>query len=146
LLPNSVSEASLYATNAARYLDRLQELDREIESEISPIRGKGLVTFHDSFPYFARRYGLNIIGVIEPVPEVSPSPRYLSSLYKAIRRNGARCIFTEPQFRSSIAQMVSEDLNLPMATLNTLESGSPDVRAYEIGMRENARTLHRHLK
>jgi zinc transport system substrate-binding protein len=138
--------ATVYSKNAAEYLERLRVLDREIENELAPARGKGLVTFHDSFPYFARRYGLKVVGVIEPVPEISPSPRYLSGLYKTIRQSGATCIFTEPQFRSSIAQMVSEDLNLPMATLNTLESGVPNARAYEIGMRENTRTLRENLR
>jgi len=139
-------KATVYAKNAAAYIERLRALDREIEQELGPVRGRGLVTFHDSFPYFARRYGLKIVGVIEPVPEVSPSPRYMSALYKTIRQSRARCIFIEPQFRSSIAQMVSEDLNLPMATLNTLEAGVPNVRSYEVGMRENARTLRQNLR
>jgi zinc/manganese transport system substrate-binding protein len=139
-------KAPIYAKNATAYIERLRALDREIDKELEPVRGRSLVTFHDSFPYFARRYGLKIVGVIEPVPEVSPSPRYMSALYKTIRQSGAHCIFIEPQFRSSIAQMVSEDLNLPMATLNTLEAGAPNARSYEVGMRENARTLRENLR
>jgi zinc transport system substrate-binding protein len=138
--------AGSFQANGSNYIARLRALDQQLGATLEPVRGQSLVTFHDSFPYFARRYGLNVAGVIERVPEVSPSPRYLADLYKVIRKTGARCIFIEPQFRSSIAQMVAEDLDLPIAALNPLESGPANPRGYEVGMEENARTLLQKLK
>ena len=142
----SPENAELFERNGSNYVAQLQALDQEIRALLGPVQNRSIVTFHDSFPYLARRYGITVAGVIEPTPEISPSPRYLAQLYRTIRQTGVKCIFTEPQFRSSIARMVSEDLNLPMATLNTLESGTATLRSYEIGMRQNAKTLAGKLK
>ena len=139
-------KGDLYVRNGSNYIARLQALDAELEANLAPVRGRSFVTFHDSFAYFARRYELRIPGVIELVPEVSPSPRYLTGLYRVIREAKASCIFIEPQFRSSIAQMVAEDLHLPLGTLNTIESGPANSRSYEVGMQQNGRTLRERLK
>src|SRR5687768_3920512 len=54
--------ADTYARNAAAYVARLHKLDQEIATALAPYRGRPLVTYHDAFPYFARRYGLQVVG------------------------------------------------------------------------------------
>jgi len=95
---------------------------------------------------FARRYGLRVVGVIEEVPDISPSPRTLARLYAKIRETRPKCIFTEPQFPSGLAKTISQDLQVPVAALNTLESGSFTPDSYENGMRENLRVLKEKLR
>ena len=136
----------VYSRNASNYLNRLQALDREIQSGLLPFKGSAIVTFHDSFRYFARRYGLVIAGVIEEVPDVSPSARRLAQLYRTIREKRPKCIFTEPQFPSHLAEQIAKDLNVPIASLNTLETGPLNADSYETGMRENLRVLQEKLK
>jgi zinc transport system substrate-binding protein len=137
---------SEYLQNASNYVARLQTLHEELQSGLAPYQGAGIVTLHDSFPYFARRYGLVVAGVIEETPDVSPSAQDLARLYKVIRKTKPKVIFTEPQFSPRLAYQIGADLKIPVASLNTLETGPLKPDAYEQIMRENLRTLQRTLK
>lgn len=140
------ANAARYATNAAAYVARLQTLDTDLERGITALKHRNIVTFHNAFPYFARRYGLKLAGVVEAVPDISPSPKYLARLGQAIRERDVKVIFTEPQFSQRLADRMSKDLKVPVAELDTLETGQPRATAYEEGMRRNLRVLEQHLR
>ena len=140
------THAETYRQNATRYIARLQALDHDLRDGLAPFKDQPIVTFHDSFSYFARRYGLRVVGVIEEVPDLAPSARTLARLYAKIRETKPKCIFTEPQFPSGLAKTISQDLHVPVAALNTLEIGSFTPDAYESGMRENLKVLTEKLK
>ena len=138
--------AAGYAANAARYVERLHVLDRDLAAALAPAKGYRIVTYHHAFPYFTRRYGLDLIGVIEEVPDVEPSPKYLAVLLKVMREKDVKAIFTEPQFSPKLAQRISRDAKIPVAELDTLEIGPLKPTAYEEGLRRNLNTLLKHLK
>ncbi len=140
-----VNEAG-YTRNAGKYVAQLQKLDEEFSKGLAPFKGKSIITFHDAFPYLARRYGLKIAGVVEQVPDVQPSPRYLSSLNKVIRRDGIKVIFGERQFSMRLPEQIGRDYNVAVAELDTLETGELKPDAYEKGMRNNLRMLEKYLK
>jgi zinc transport system substrate-binding protein len=137
---------SEYSRNASNYVARLQRLDEELRNGLAPFQGSRIITFHDSFPYFMRRYGIEIVGVIEEVPDVSPSPQYLSRLYRIARETKPKAIFTDPEFSTRLARQIGADLKLPVAALNTLETGALKPAAYEELMRKNLQVLQRSLK
>lgn len=139
------TRASAYASNAARYVQRLQALHRETESGLAFAKGAPIVTHHDAFAYFARRYHLRIVGVMEEVPEVTPSAKYLANLQRVIQSERVRVIFAEANHSSKLARQLAADLRLRMAVLDTLESGKPNATAYEDAMRENVRIIRREL-
>ncbi len=134
-------QAKAYETNGRVYSARLDRLDAEIRKETSGLLRRDVVTFHDAFPYFCRRYNFRLAGVIEEVPGASPSPRYLASLSQAIRDQGVKVVFTEPQFNPRLAQQLARDLKLSVAQLDVLETGVLSPTAYEDGMRKNLRSL-----
>jgi zinc transport system substrate-binding protein len=134
-----------YESNSRVYLERLRQLDREIEELLAPVRGQPFVTYHDAFPYLVRRYGLRKAGVVEQIPDVQPSARYLRQLSQMIRKEKVRVIFTEPQFSSRMAARLSRDLRIQLAELDPLETGPMEPAAYEEGMRRNAETLVKYL-
>jgi zinc transport system substrate-binding protein len=138
--------SEIYARNAEDFLERLEVLDAELARALAPLKGAAFVTYHDAFPYFVRRYDLNLAGVIEEVPEVQPSIRYLQQLLEVIREKEVRVIFTEPQFSGRLAGRMSRDLNVPLAELDPLETGPLEAAAYEEGMRRNAATLKEYLQ
>lgn len=140
------ANAEAYTRNAGAYLAKLTQLDDEIRVEIRKLLHRQVVTFHDAFPYFCRRYGLELVGVIEEVPGASPSPRYLASLSKAIRDRGVKVVFTEPQFNPRLAQQLARDLGISVARLDVLETGPLNPTAYEEGMRRNLKALMEALK
>ena len=135
-----------YARNAARYVSRLESLDAEMRHSVAAFKHRNLVTYHDALPYLARRYQLNLVGVVEEVPDVAPSAKYLASLLRVMREHDVKVIFTEPQFSPRLAQQIGRDLSVPVAELDTLESGPLNPNAYEEGMRRNLRTLEKYLR
>ncbi len=138
--------ASAYATNAQRYVQRLQTLDRDIQSALSGLTNRSLVTYHDAFPYFARRYGLKIAGIVEEVPEVNPTARQLSRLARVMREQNIRVLFIAPGGRTKVAQRIAADLKAELVELDTLETGPLSPAAYEERMRHNTTVLQKHLR
>jgi zinc/manganese transport system substrate-binding protein len=140
------AHAARYALNARRYLGGLAQLDAQVQVALAPLKEEPFLTWHDAFPYFARRYGLRLAGVIEPIPDVEPSPRELSQVHRTIRAQGVRVIFTEPRSVSRWAQQIARDTGVALAELDTLETGPLSPTAYEDGMRRNLTTLQRCLR
>ena len=140
------AHAAAYATNAHAYLATLQKLDADIRQTLASATNRALVTYHDAFPYFARRYGLEIVGVVELVPEVNPTPKYLSRLGRTMRERNLRVLFVASGGNTRLARRIAEDLHAELAELDTLESGPLLPAAYEERMRANAAVLQKHLK
>ena len=138
--------AEYFAERGRSYVVRLRALDEELRRGIGALKARDIVTFHDAFPYFCRRYDLRLVGVIEEVPGTSPSPRYLSELSAAIRRDKVSALFVEPQFDVKLARQLAKDLSIGVATLDTLETGRLTPEAYEDGMRANIRALQGALR
>jgi zinc transport system substrate-binding protein len=135
-----------YGANAIEYAKRLERLEQTIREKLKPVAGSPLVTYHDSFRYFARRFHLQIAGVVEETPEVPPSPKYLSALLRTIRRSGVKALFTEPGGNNRLAKQIARDLGIGLAELDPIETGNTRASAYEEAMLKNARTLVENLK
>lgn len=140
------ANATAYASNATVYLARLERLDQDLQSGLAPLTNSPIVTYHDAFPYFARRYGLRVVGVVEETPHVSPTPKHLSELRNIIEKERVKVLFTEPQHPDKLARRLAEDLKLRVLPLDTLETGELTPSAYEDGMRKNLQSLREALK
>jgi ABC-type Zn uptake system ZnuABC Zn-binding protein ZnuA len=135
-----------YRRRAAAYLDELEGLDSEIRSAVARLQDRRIVTFHDAFPYFCRRYGLELVGVVEEVPSVEPSPRYLTELVAAIRKSKVRVVFSEPQFHPRLVRRLAEDIGIKVGDLDVLETGTPSPGFYVEGQRRNLKALEAALR
>lgn len=140
------TNAEVYRKNAALYCDQLTQLDQDIRAVTSRLSQKSIITFHDSFPYFCRRYDLEIAGVVEEIPSVTPSPKYLSALARVIKARKIQIIFTEPQFEPRLVRQLSRDLSIQFTELDVLETGVLKPDFYTLGMRRNLQTLAAALK
>ncbi|MDQ6632087.1 MAG: metal ABC transporter substrate-binding protein, partial [Verrucomicrobiota bacterium] len=135
------TNAPQFATNAGQFIARLKKLDVEIAEALSSVKRQPFITYHDAFPYFVQHYGLNLIGVVEPIPDQEPSTKYLSILLREAREKKVKVLFAEPQFSSRLMTQIAADLKIPVAELDPLETGSFALDAYENGMRKNLHTL-----
>ena len=135
------ANAPRYSSNATAYVRRLHALDEEIKSALAPYRGRAIVTAHDAFPYFTRRYGLELAGVIQEVADVDPTPRHLKELRALVREKKVSVIFTETGGETRRARQLARDLGVKLAVLDPLESGDLAPGAYETGMRRNLESL-----
>ena len=140
------THAEAYARNAQRYLGELAALDADLQAGLAPLKDQAIITFHDAFPYFARHYGLRVVGIVEKVPDVEPSPRHVAALAALIRRAPVRVVFGERQSPSRLVDMLGRDYHVAIAQLDTLETGALTGDAYTRGMRDNLRTLEKALR
>ena len=92
------ANAAAYRANADAYIGRLNNLDAQIRGAIGSLRNKNLITFHDTFPYFARDYGFNVVATFEEFPGADPSPRTIGQLRKVIAAGNVSALFSEPQY------------------------------------------------
>jgi ABC-type Zn uptake system ZnuABC Zn-binding protein ZnuA len=105
--------AAAYRANAARYVARLRRLDAANAAclaRLAPAE-RALVTDHDAFAYFARRYGLRIVGTVIPAQttQAEPSARELSRLVALVRREHVRAVFPEKSVSPKVAQAVARE-------------------------------------
>lgn len=140
------ANAAAYATNAAAYVAKLHSLDAEIRSTLAGLTNRAIVTAHDAFPYFARRYDLNIVGTLEEVADVDPTPGHLTALRRAIERHGAKVLFVDAHHSNRRAKQLARDFKVTVGVLDTLEASPLTPSAYEDGMRRNLRALQQTMK
>ena len=131
-------KAGDYRWRAAEASAALMALDGELRELLAPVQGAPFIPFHDAWPYFARRYGLDLIIEIEPFPGREPSPRYLADAVGAIRESGAPAIFNEAGLGDRAAQVLAAEAGVEVRTLDPL--GEPGESYAEL-MRRNAATI-----
>ena len=103
--------AAYYAANADAFAARLEALDAAIREAVAtlPQSRRVLLTYHDSFPYFAPRYGFTIIGAIQPSDFSEPSPREVADLIEQIRAARVPAVFGSEVFPSEVLETIAEE-------------------------------------
>lgn len=123
-----------YASGRDAYVGRLRDLDARVRAEIDtiPPQDRRIVTFHDAFPYFAREYGIEIVGVAVEAPGQAPSAAQVAALVEAIREAGVKAIFSETQFPTNLVDRIAGETGATVvADLYTDSLGDPPVSSYE---------------
>lgn len=126
--------AASYRSNGAAYEATLDRLDAYVRREIDsiPEANRRFVSFHDAFPYYARRYGLTIVGVAVEAPGQDPSAGETAQLVAAIREAHVKAVFSEAQFPPRLVdQLASETGATVVANLYDDSIGDPPVTSYE---------------
>jgi zinc transport system substrate-binding protein len=110
----------LYEANLARYLAELEALHQEIIAATATFRIREFVSFHPAFSYFARRYGLKEVGVIEAAPGREPTPGLLRKLINNIRKFQVQAVFAEPQLSPRAAEVLAREAGVKVLILDPL--------------------------
>jgi ABC-type Zn uptake system ZnuABC Zn-binding protein ZnuA len=109
-----------YGANADAYIRQLRELDAWITAQVAaiPPEKRSLVTNHESFGYFADRYGFRIIGTVIPSvsTEATPTPRQLARLVDGLKAAGARAVFLEVGGSPQLARQVAQEAGITVVT------------------------------
>lgn len=134
-----------YRARAAGAARSLEALDAEIAAMLAPLRGRSVVSTHNSWTYFLADYGLVNGGSVEPVPGREPTPRQLRDLVDLVRARRIPALFTEPQFPPSAARVVSRDAGIPLV-LADAQGGVPGRETYAELLRFNARAFREGLR
>ena len=118
----SPNDKGLFAQRYADFDQRLAAAEKRWDAAMAPYKGTKIVTYHRSWPNFMERFGLEVMGYVEPKPGIPPSPAHTIELIGEMKRQGAKLIVVEPYF----------DLKTPQAIANQT-SGKVLVLAPSVG-------------
>ena len=105
------ANTSTYDKNAAAFLKKLEALDQAIKEAVKtiPQNNRRLLTYHDSWPYFARRYGFQVIGAAQPSDFSDPSPREVARIIEQIRKEKVPALFGSEVFPSPVLEQIARE-------------------------------------
>lgn len=117
LMPQSRAklDANLQAFEA-----QLAATDKQVGTELAPLKGKGYFVFHDAYGYYEKHYGLTPLGHFTVNPEIQPGAQRLHEIRTQLVEQKATCVFAEPQFRPAVVEAVARGTSVRMGTLDPL--------------------------
>jgi ABC-type Zn uptake system ZnuABC Zn-binding protein ZnuA len=124
------ANAASYEANRLAFLARLQAKITEWETRLAPLKGMPLVAYHNSWPYFARRFRLDFIGFIETKPGVPPSPAHLVGIIRAMRARGVQIVVREPHEPKRDVTFVASKAKASVVTLAASVGALPQAGDY----------------
>ena len=139
------AEAARILANRERFLGELNARLQRWSAQLAAFTGVKLIAYHNSWPYFARRFRLDIVDFIEPKPGVAPSPAHLAKLIAEGRRANVRAILHEPYEPDDASRLVAQKLGVPFVLLATSVESVAGVKDYLDLFEYNTATLAKAL-
>ena len=136
----SPADRATFEARRSAFLSRLEERLTAWSVALAPYRGARIVVVHDSWSYFAERFGFKIVTAAEPNPGVPPSPRELAALLDRLRGSNVRILIADPHSDPSLVRQIADKGGIKAVTL--LPSGRDYVALFE----ENVQRLSQALK
>ncbi|MDI6780199.1 MAG: metal ABC transporter substrate-binding protein [Bacteroidota bacterium] len=127
LLP---SESEYFKKNHQAYLQKLDSALSRWNERMEPFADVKIVTYHNSWPYFAKRFNLKIIDFVEPKPGIPPSPSHIVSLLEKIKNEKVKVIIVEPYFNLKVAESVAKRSGAKVVVLPPSVGGIDGVDSY----------------
>ena len=141
----SPADRAIFEANRVRFLEQLDAKVKEWVARLAPFRGVKAVVIHDSWPYFAERFGLTIVAAAEPNPGVSPAPAELATLFKRMREAGVRLVIADPHSNPSLVRQIAERGGARAVTLFPSVGADPEaadyLRLFELNVQRLANAL-----
>jgi zinc/manganese transport system substrate-binding protein len=119
-----------YEKNLAAFEARLAAKQKEWDAKISPYAGTKVVTFHDSWPNFAKHFKLAIAGHVEPKPGIPPTPSHTLEIINLIKAQKIPLILVEPYFDTKTPKSIAAQTGATVLTLYPSVGGVPEIKDY----------------
>jgi zinc/manganese transport system substrate-binding protein len=127
LRPN---DRAYFQQQLASFTSRLDAAEKRWLAAMSPYKGMKVVTYHRSFPNFAERFGLDIIGYVEPRPGIPPTPQHTLDLINEMKRQNVKLILVEPYFDLKTPNAIARDTGGQVLVMPPSVGGKPEVSDY----------------
>jgi len=129
--------ADLDPTDAAYFQQRFEDFNKRLsatelkwDAEMKPYRGQKVVTYHRSFPNFAKHFGLDVIGYVEPRPGIPPTPSHTIELIQLIKRENCKVVLVEPYFDLKTPQSIGRETGAQVIVYLPSVGGEKQVTNY----------------
>ncbi|WP_315788454.1 metal ABC transporter solute-binding protein, Zn/Mn family [Fischerella sp. JS2] len=140
LIAADPTNKATYEANATAYIKQLEDLNNQYQQTLQKNPNCTFITFHDAYPYLAKRYNLKQVAVVE-IPEDQLTPTDVQKAVNAVKQYKVKALFGEPGIDNKLLTSLSKDLNLTLYELDSLETGPTDSQHYFQAMKNNLKTL-----
>jgi zinc/manganese transport system substrate-binding protein len=123
-------DAAYFASRYADFDKRLAEAEKRWQAEMAPYKGVKVVTYHRSWPNFTERFGLDVVGYVEPKPGIPPSPSHTIDLIQAMKRLGVKILLVEPYFDLKTPNSIGRETGAKVLVLPPSVGGEKEITDY----------------
>jgi len=103
------ADAPTFAANYAAFDQKLAAAEKRWDATLGPYKGTKIVTYHRSWPNFCDRFGLDVMGYVEPRPGIPPSPSHTLDLIRDMKAQGVKLILVEPYFDAKTPNSIARE-------------------------------------
>jgi zinc/manganese transport system substrate-binding protein len=129
--------ADLDRDSSSYFQQQFQDFDRRLaaaemkwDTAMKPYRGQKVVTYHRSFPSFAKRFGLDVIGYVEPRPGIPPTPGHTIELIRLIKQEHCKVLLVEPYFDLKTPRSIARETGAEVVVFLPSVGGEKQVTTY----------------
>ena len=127
LRPN---DKAYFDQRLADFTTRLDAAEKRWMAAMAPYRGAKVVTYHRSFPNFAERFGLDIVGYVEPRPGIPPTPQHTLDLINEMKRQNVKLVLVEPYFDLKTPNAIGRDTGAKVLVMPPSVGGVKEASDY----------------
>jgi ABC-type Zn uptake system ZnuABC Zn-binding protein ZnuA len=124
------ADAAYFEARRADFDKRLGEAEKRWDALMAPYKGLKIVTYHRSWPNFADRFGLDVIGYVEPRPGIPPSPSHTIDLIAEMKRQNVKILFVEPYFDLKTPRSVGRETGAKVLVMPPSVGGAKEITDY----------------
>lgn len=120
LIAYNPRKTAIYIKNAKVSKNRITMLIKKTRKYLAHTQTVPYMVQHDGFGYIARAFGMNEVGHLQTVPGREPGAKHISQMREAIKSQGVKCLFVEPQFTPALAQRLKEETGIRLGELDAM--------------------------
>jgi len=124
------SDKAFFQQKLTDFSTRLDAAEKRWLAQLAPYKGTKVVTYHRSFPNFAERFGLDIVGYVEPKPGIPPSPQHTLDLINDMKRQNVKIVLVEPYFDLKTPNAIGRDTGAQVLVMPPSVGGVKEITDY----------------
>ena len=126
----SPEDQAYFEANLKKFNDQIDAKLNDWTAKMQPFKSRKIIAYHNEWPYFEQRFGLQIVDFLEPKPGIPPTPSQLAKVIAEMKRDGMKIIITSPYFTAESAELVARNAGGKVVTLATSVGADPSIKTY----------------
>jgi ABC-type Zn uptake system ZnuABC Zn-binding protein ZnuA len=122
--------AAFYAQREEAFERKVADAEKRWDAAMAPFKGLKVVTYHRSWPNFADRFNVDVIGYVEPKPGIPPSPQHTIEIINAMKSQNVKIILVEPYFDVKTPDSIARETGAKVLILPPSVGGVPEAKDY----------------
>jgi zinc/manganese transport system substrate-binding protein len=124
------NDRAYFEGRLADFTNRLDEAEKKWVAMMAPYKSTKVVTYHRSFPNFAERFGLDIVGYVEPKPGIPPTPQHTLDVINEMKRQNVKLVLVEPYFDLKTPNAIGRETGAAVLVMPPSVGGVKEVTDY----------------